>query len=77
MITAIVMAAVFITLVLVLYLSDRTASKPNGNMLLGVTLPYDALKDGGVSDIVGRYKKAYSLVCLAFLLLTVPLAGTE
>jgi uncharacterized membrane protein len=59
-----------------IYAANSTGAKPNGNMLLGVTLPYDALKDEAAAGIVSKYKKAFSAVVLIFLLLTAPVFFT-
>jgi uncharacterized membrane protein len=67
------MTPVFLIFLIVTYAINRTSAYANGHILLGVTLPYDALKDSGVTDIVIRYKKAYKVVCLVFLILILPM----
>ncbi|MCL2215508.1 MAG: hypothetical protein FWB91_00680 [Defluviitaleaceae bacterium] len=64
-----VIALIFI---LAVYVSNRTAAKANGNLLLGVTLPSQALNDKAVNGIVKKYRLAHSLNTIAFLALTVP-----
>lgn len=56
-----------------LFATNQTAAKPNKNMLLGVTLPYNTLKDENVMGIVKAYKKSHSVLMLLFLPLSLPL----
>lgn len=56
----------------VIFISDKTAEKPNGNILLGVTLPYSKLEDGRVKEIVKAYHKAYMLNIIIYLILFLP-----
>jgi len=56
-----------------LYVSSQAGARPNGNILLGVSLPAHALKDEAVSEIVKKYHRAYTLYTLIFLLLMIPM----
>ena len=58
MIVSVTMISIFLMFILALYATNRTGAKPNGTLLIGVTLPYDALKNKDVAEIVRRYKKA-------------------
>jgi len=52
---------------------NLAASKPNGNILLGVTLPYDALNDVAVSEILSGFRKSFIISIVVFLLLGAPM----
>lgn len=56
-----------------LFATNQTATKPNKNILLGVTLPYHILKDESVLKIVKEYKKSYSILFPIFLLCSAPI----
>jgi len=56
-----------------LYVSSQVGARPNGNVLLGVSLPDHALNDRAVTAIVQKYRKTYSLYTLIFLLLIIPM----
>jgi len=56
-----------------LFLSSQAGARPNNNILLGVNLPAHALKDEAVSDIVKKYRRAYTRYTLIFLLLMIPM----
>ncbi|MCL2588190.1 MAG: DUF5808 domain-containing protein [Oscillospiraceae bacterium] len=60
-------------IVLALYIASQTGAKPNGNVLLGVSLPDHALQDKAVMALVAKYRRAYLLQTLSFLLLTLPM----
>lgn len=64
--------AIFI-FIITLYATNQTATRPNKNILLGVTLPYQALKDENVLRIVKEYTKAYSVLLLISLILSMPI----
>jgi len=65
-------ASVMVVVVIVFTLINYLAAKPNGNILLGVTLPYEVLKDNTVIEILTRFKKSYIIISLIFLLLVIP-----
>jgi len=52
---------------------NRTGEKPNGNILLGVTLPHHALNESAVAEIVKKYRTAHLLLALIFLILAMPI----
>lgn len=56
-----------------LYANNHTAVKPNKNMLLGVTLPYNSLRDNSVNSIVSEYKRMYTILILISIPLAVPI----
>jgi len=56
-----------------LYVSSHVGARPNGNMLLGVSLPDQALNNQAVTDLVKKYRRAYSLYTLIFLSLLLPM----
>ncbi|MCL1787056.1 MAG: DUF5808 domain-containing protein [Defluviitaleaceae bacterium] len=59
-----------IIIVWALYINNKTAEKPNGNILLGVSLPHHALTDSATTDIVKKYHRAHRLLAIVFLLLS-------
>lgn len=65
----------FVTLVVLitLILTNKTAEKPNGNILLGVSLPHLELQNNKVQKIVQEYHKTYTLAGIIFFLLMLPL----
>jgi hypothetical protein len=54
-------------------MSNRTAEKVNGNILLGVSLPYSELENKEALKIVQEFHKTYTLVGLISVLLMLPL----
>ena len=40
-----------------MYFINLSATKPNNNVVIGVTLPYMQLKDEKVLEIINRFKK--------------------
>ncbi len=59
-------------ILLTIYFVFRLAEKPNGNILLGVTLPYEQLKNEEILHIVKRYHNA-NLKCLfIFMFILIP-----
>ena len=40
-----------------MYFINLSATKPNNNVVIGVTLPYMQLKDERVLEIINRFKK--------------------
>ena len=73
MIMAITFIPINLFIVGLFFISNKTAEKPNGNILLGVTLPYNALINAAVIEIINRYRKAYTKTTLVFLALTAPM----
>lgn len=59
-------------LLLAMLVGNIIITKANGNVLLGVTLPYEALQDEAVARIIKKFRKASYLVLLQFLLLSFP-----
>jgi len=49
-----------------LYAHNISAVKPNKNLLLGVTLPFDSLQNSAVTEITERYHKAFKKLLLLF-----------
>jgi len=65
----IIMGSVYLLTVVIMYFNNRTAQVPNGNILLGVSLPHDKLTDPEVLEITERFRRMHTRVCLlAFLL---------
>lgn len=66
---------VFVTLVTLaaIILTNKTGEKPNGNILLGVTLPHSELTNETVTKIAKEYRKAYMILGAVFLALIIPL----
>lgn len=65
----------FVTLVVLitLILTNKTAEKANGNILLGVSLPHWEHQNSEVRKIVQEYHKTYTLAGVVFFLLMLPL----
>lgn len=59
--------------VVALFANNQSAVKPNKNLLLGVTLPYDSLNDNAVTEITNQYKKAYTRLLAVFALFALPI----
>lgn len=53
--------------------TNQTATIPNKNILLGITLPTSTLENASVIDIVSRYKRTYKILFLIAVLLSIPL----
>jgi len=56
-----------------MYVSSQTGTRPNGNIILGVSLPKHAMNDEAVLNILEKYRRVYSIYSLIFLLLVTPL----
>lgn len=56
-----------------LFITNQTATKPNKNTILGVTLPYHILENKDVMEIVKGYKKSYFVLILIFIILSLPM----
>jgi len=69
-------AIVLMITVLIFFGAQLTANlmitSVNGNVILGVTLPREALKNEAVADIVKNFRKASSSVLLIFFTLSIP-----
>ncbi|MFT3983645.1 MAG: PH domain-containing protein [Lachnospiraceae bacterium] len=65
----------FVTLVVLitLILTNKTAEKANGNILLGVSLPHWELHNNEVQKIIQEYHKTSNLAGVIFFLLILPL----
>lgn len=66
---------VFVTTVILLsiLLSNKTAEKANGNILLGVSLPHSELENNEVLKIIQDYHKTYTLAGLLSVILMLPI----
>ncbi len=66
---------IFVTIVILfaLMLTNNTAEKANGNILLGASLPYSELKNKEVLKIIQDYHRTYILVGVIFFILILPL----
>jgi len=62
-----------IVILIAVYAICRTGVKPNGSILLGITLPSDALRHVDVLNIVKKYQKTCNLYIFVFLILLVPI----
>ena len=56
-----------------MYFINLSATKPNNNIVIGVTLPYMQLKDEKVLEIINRFKKENKYLMLASALLSIPM----
>ncbi len=68
----IIMAVVFFPVALILYFVMRNEAKPKKNLILGVTLPYDARNSDPVRDIVRKFVAQENLALILLTLLLVP-----
>lgn len=66
----IIMFIVVIIFILCVFFENQSALKPNKNMILGVTLPYEYLNDIAVTTIITKYKKSNSLLYVLAILLS-------
>ena len=73
MILILVYGFVILIFALSLLMNNRTALKPNKNMLLGVTLPHTKLEDPKVIEILHHYQRSYRIQFGVFLLAAIPL----
>ena len=64
--------SLYMVFLLSMFVILKVAAKPNGNILLGVTLPYDALNDSRTLEIINKYRRACRFVVLVFLLFAIP-----
>jgi len=51
---------------------NKSVERPNGNVLLGITLPDHALTNAAVLGIVKQFRRLYPWLAAVFLLLTAP-----
>ena len=56
-----------------MYFINSSATKPNNNVVIGVTLPYMQLKNEKVLEIINRFKKENKYLMLASALLSIPM----
>ena len=73
MITVISLLCTAVFILIGVYVSCRMGASPNGNILLGVSLPNHELQNKAVIEIVQKYRRAYSLCMAVFLLMIVPI----
>jgi len=62
-----------LTILLSVYISFRTGAKPNGNILMGVSLPQEALSDETVLNITKKFKTMNLLTTLILMVLILPI----
>jgi len=76
MTTAMLVTLLFTALLVIvaMLITGLVVSRPNGNILLGVSLPNHALEDGEVKDIVKAYTRAYLWSTILCTVLVVPIA---
>ena len=56
----------------ILYFMLKDECKPKKNIIVGVTLPYEAQNDPSVLALLERFKRELKLTCLSFLAAVVP-----
>ena len=56
-----------------MYFINLFATKPNNNVVIGVTLPYMQIKDEKVLEIINRFKKENKYLMLASAVLIIPM----
>ena len=56
----------------ILYFAQKSACKPKKNIIVGVTLPYEAQNDPSVLALLERYKRELGLTAWGFLAAVVP-----
>jgi uncharacterized membrane protein len=66
------MSAVFFSVALIIYLVMRNEAKPKKNLILGVTLPYDARQDESVGAVVRGFLLLEIVIFIFLVLLLVP-----
>ena len=77
MINLIIYFSVLLICAISLFATYLTASKPNKNILLAVTLPYEFLTDSKVLEIVKKYKHANRVTFIISLVAAIPLFGIK
>lgn len=73
MIASIIFLIVLFIFSFALYSNNLTAGRPSKNVLLGVTLPFDVIKDSEVKAIVDKYKKVNSTQLVLWILFSFPI----
>lgn len=68
----IIMWGSMISLVPIMYFMLKNECKPKKNIIVGVTLPYEAQQDETVLALLERYKKEMKITCWASLAAVVP-----
>lgn len=66
------MWAVALPVLPILYFVQKNECKPKKNIIVGVTLPYEAQGDGEVLALLERYKREMKLICWIMLAAGVP-----
>lgn len=66
------MWAVALPVLPILYFVQKNECKPKKNIIVGVTLPYEAQEDGEVLALLERYKREMKLICWIMLAAGVP-----
>ena len=61
-----------LTLLLGIYISNKMGTKPNGNMILGLRLPPEAMENAAVTQIARDFARANNAITLVLLLLAIP-----
>lgn len=56
-----------------MYFINLSATKPNNNVVIGVTLPYMQLKNEKILEIINRFKKENKYLMLASAVLIIPM----
>lgn len=71
--TALIFMFCCLIVLITMFATLRSAEKPQGNLLLGVTLPAGCMGESGVREILQRYHRAYLLLLGVGVLLAPPL----
>lgn len=71
--TAVIFLICCLVILITMFMTLRSAEHPQGNLLLGVTLPAGCMGESGVRKILGRYHRAYLLLLGAGIPLLLPL----
>ncbi len=72
MLANIIMSAVFFSVALIIYLVMRNEAKPKKNLILGVTLPYNARQSEQVGAVVSSFLRRETLIFIVLVLLLLP-----
>ncbi|EYE87314.1 hypothetical protein Q428_13990 [Fervidicella metallireducens AeB] len=73
MMESIIYLFILIIFIISLIATNQTATKPNKNILLGITLPRSFLENSCVTEIVSRYKRAYKVLIFIGVVFSIPL----
>lgn len=71
--TALIFVICCLIVLVTMFATLRSAERPQGNLLLGVTLPAGCMGESGVREILRRYRRAYFLLLGVGVLLALPL----